>query len=505
MAREPTTRRSRGGWLRAKPDVVRYHAALLDHLFATHAALAQSRWQPGRSSVFITTRPKLREIHAAPFCDRVVHHALVAQWTPLCEPGWIHASFANRLGKGTHAAVDCLERMLRQASAAGPNAHYLQLDIASFFHSIDHARLRQQLACCLRRALKRHQITRADAIALWRPTLAVIADQPGGHARALGSRARFAAVPMHKRLGALGPGRGLPIGNLTSQFFGNVVLDALDQFVKHRLKARWYVRYVDDFVLLAPDAATLADWRERIAEFLQRNLGLRLKHVAEPRPIAAGIDFLGYVLRPAYRLVRRRVVRRCWSMLAAFERTHGLQAHAATNWKIASPLLSQLHARLASYLGHFRHAHSAGLWQRLVARFAWLNALFIAPEAALATSGGLGPDCGLRPRWQLPNPRAGRRLNQQLAVFRSRLPVQELLYACGTRWRIDRAAAPARAVVELDGPAARRQCRAWRAAGTRFAVLTEHPLQRDGRRERRVAAVCHGPSPHSRIRQEPPP
>jgi hypothetical protein len=169
---------------------------------------------------------------------------------------------------------------------------------------------------------------------------------------------------------------GLPIGNLTSQFFANVDLNELDQFVKHTLKCRYYVRYVDDMVLLDPDPAVLVAWREQIAAFLLQRLGLHLRNDDRLQPVANGIDFLGYVLRPDYRLVRQRVVTHLRQKLDHYERS---MATGAT-WRLP-PDTQPLRAMLASYLGHFRHANAhrlvASLWQR----YPWLTWVLRLSEA----------------------------------------------------------------------------------------------------------------------------
>lgn len=292
-------------------DTQAYEASLLDKLVASRDALARwsssGAWHPSRTYSFIVSRPKLREIHAAPFADRVVHHVLVNRLARIYEPVFIHDSYANRLGKGTHAAVDRLQGFMRQASAGGSQGAYaLQLDIANFFNSIH------------------------------RPTLF------------------------------------RPIGNLTSQFFANVYLNALDQFVKHQLKARWYVRYVDDFVLLHPDPAQLLAWRGQIEDFLRQRHSLKLKSLAQPHPLQQGTDFLGYVIRPFYRLARRRVLKRLQCCLRAFARQH-VRPHAldlppghrvqrpglgpCTEWPLAAlPLLRK--RLMASNTDHLVVAHS---------------------------------------------------------------------------------------------------------------------------------------------------
>ena len=140
----------------------------------------------------------------------------------------------------------------------------------------------------------------------------------GAHAVERGPARSFATMPACKRLKNAPSGVGLPIGNLTSQFFANVYLDRLDQFVKHNLKCRHYLRYVDDFVLVHEDPAQLLAWRDAIETFLAESLALRFKELSEPMPVGSGIDFLGYVVRRTYRLPRRRVLRQAQARLAGF-------------------------------------------------------------------------------------------------------------------------------------------------------------------------------------------
>jgi hypothetical protein len=166
-----------------------------------------------------------------------------------------------------------------------------------------------------------------------------------------GSQQLLFNVPKNKTLFGKDNLRGLPIGNLTSQFFANVYLNELDQFAKHTLKARYFLRYVDDFVILSANATELSSHRDRIEEFLAKQLNLRL-HPKRRKllPISSGIDFLGYIIRPGYILVRRRVVNNLREKIRQFRQT-----------KIKD--LRKLYDTVASYLGHFRWANSYRLKQ----------------------------------------------------------------------------------------------------------------------------------------------
>ncbi|MDP4029238.1 MAG: RNA-directed DNA polymerase [Gallionella sp.] len=511
---------------RTTRDTQRYEARLLDHLVSSRDALARFAWRPSRTLAFVVSSPKLREIHAAPFADRVVHHLLTDRLARIYEPVFIHDSYANRVGKGTHAAVDRLQAFMRQAeggrvataiaakacpehdevaaptpmcpaegfvgaaSAANNRAeiaavassnpaiaakacpehdevaaptrlaasgvYALQLDIANFFNSIHRPTLFSLLQQRLVRAVRRQGLEREEANALQAHCRALLQADPAAGVRRKGSPGLFEQVPPHKRLGALGPGVGLPIGNLTSQFFANVYLNELDQFVKHTLKARWYVRYVDDFVLLHADPAQLLAWRGEIERFLAERLRLKLKVRAEPKPVAAGVDFLGYVIRPFYKLVRRRVIHRLYARLAEFERRH-VRPNALRLPPVARDLLR---AQIASYLGHLRHAHAHRLWLRTLERFPWLARIFDQPETdlgALPVGGGLPPKgfiaaapargmpagsgskaartgdkaAPLRPAWE---PAAVSGLAGQYRAFTQRYPAACVLMQVGKNW-----------------------------------------------------------------------
>ncbi|MCK9469817.1 MAG: hypothetical protein M0Q49_10415 [Porticoccaceae bacterium] len=429
---------------RTTRDTQRYEARLLDRLVSSRDALARFAWRPSRTLAFVVSSPKLREIHAAPFSDRVVHHLLTDRLARIYEPVFIHDSYANRVGKGTHAAVDRLQAFMRQlvggglppmdsaAVKAAPTGGYcLQLDIANFFNSIHRPTLFGLLQQRLLRAVRRKGLTRDEARALQAHCRVLLEADPTAGVRRKGSPGLFDQVPPHKRLGALGLGVGLPIGNLTSQFFANVYLNELDQFVKHTLKARWYVRYVDDFVLLHHDPAQLLAWRDEIERFLAERLRLKLKERAEPRSVAAGVDFLGYVIRPFYKLVRRRVIRHLYARLAEFERQH-VRPNA-----LRLPLTARdlLRAQVASYLGHLRHAHSYRLWLHTLERFPWLSWIFDQPENAVGAqyvgAASAATCTSLRPAWE---PAAVSGLAGQYRAFVRRYPDACVLMQVGKNW-----------------------------------------------------------------------
>lgn len=337
---------------RGTRNAQRYEMKWLDHLVETAHALSGRLWRPSRAVAFVVDRPKAREILAADFSDRVVHHLLVPRLARQFEPVFIHDSFSNRQGKGTHGAVDRLQAFLRRAAASGgPRIHYLQLDIANFFNSIDRRRLfgmvlgRLERDCRRRDADPRHLPAEEVSELLWLTRVLLTGNAAAG-ARLRGGATSFARVPPHKRLINAPPEKGLPIGNLTSQFFANVYLDGLDHYVKEVLRAP-YLRYVDDFVLFHDDADVLEDWRQRIARYLE---GRRL--VLHPRKTEIvntqqPARFLGYEL---FRGGRRRLPD------DNVDRFAGRLRALRQRYRAGSVELPVVRQRVSSWVAHAAHA-----------------------------------------------------------------------------------------------------------------------------------------------------
>ena len=276
-----------------------FEAHLERNLCALHAELVAGTWCPGRSICFVVTRPRPREVWAAAFRDRVVHHLLYNHIGPRFLASFIADSCACIPGRGTLYAANRLEHHVRSATAnwARP-AHYLKCDIANFFVAIDKHVLHRQLAA------KVHE-------PWWlRLAEAVLFHDPRADVDVQGSAADLQRVPAHKSLFNAPAHTGLPIGNLSSQFFANVLLDALDQHVKHRIGARHYLRYVDDMLLVHQSPQWLNAALASIDSFLRTQLHCQLnprKTILQPAD--RGIDFVGHVLKPWCRTTRRRTLR----------------------------------------------------------------------------------------------------------------------------------------------------------------------------------------------------
>jgi len=349
---------------RPSENQLRFETRWIDELLKLQQELVAGAWVPAVPTCFVAKLPKAREIHAPDFRDRVVHHWLVPQLERIYEPVFIHDAFSNRTGKGTHAAVDRLQSFMRQVQSGQGGGWYLQLDVHNFFNSIH----RPTLYALLKERITRHGLPPEAR----RATHALLRHSPLRAGVNLAcSSAELALVPPHKRLANAAPGCGIAIGTLSSQFFANVYLNELDQFVKHELKARRYVRYVDDFVLVHESRDELVAWQAAIARFLNERLRLKLKQEVKLRPLDAAVDFLGYVTRATHRTVRRRVVNHARAKLSAWRRGRGRRIHATADD------LRALRSMWASYAGHFSHAASGRLHARLHREFPWLRRALI--------------------------------------------------------------------------------------------------------------------------------
>lgn len=283
---------------RNKANALQFEIDAEENILKLQRSLEDRSYRPSRSILFATTKPKLREIFASNFTDRVVHHILVKELEKIWEPIFVHDSYSCRRGKGTHKAVVQLHKFLRQASCNGNlKCYYLQLDIKDFFQSIN----KDILFNLLKQKI-------SDPKILWLTQVILFWDCTKSYSFR-GNKRLLSFVPQHKSLFGKDNQKGLPLGNLTSQFFANVYLNELDKFVKHTLKAQYYLRYVDDFVIVATDIKRLEIFKAQIEQFLSNRLDLRV-HPSRQKllPISNGIDFLGYIVRPNYVLVRRRVI-----------------------------------------------------------------------------------------------------------------------------------------------------------------------------------------------------
>lgn len=324
---------------RFQRSVARFNFHLERELFRLQEELLAQTYQPGTYHEFTIYEPKKRMISAAPYRDRVIHHALCNVIEPIFERTFIFDSYACRVGKGTHRAVDRFTKFCRQ------QRYVLKADIQKYFPSVDHSVLKE----LMRRKIR-------DPQALWLVDLIIDSSNA--------QEPVTTYFPRDDLFTSIERRRGIPIGNLTSQFFANVYLNPLDHFVKEQLRCKHYIRYCDDFVVLGDDKDWLHETRARIEEYL---ISLRLK--LHPRksqvfPVKDGTDFLGYRIFPTHRRVRRDSIIR-------FRRRMRLLQEAYTKGEVSS---SHIRQSVQSWLGHVSHADSYELRRQLLREITFVKA-----------------------------------------------------------------------------------------------------------------------------------
>lgn len=266
---------------RYTPAVAAFEYDLEKNLIEIEEELRRETYQLGGYHSFEIDKPKRRLVNAAPFRDRVVHHALMNVIEPLFERQFVFDSYANRKGKGTHAALGRATYFLRRYP------YVMHLDVRQFFPSVDHEILISILSRTIgdEQAMKLAQkiISSGNGVQAGEYDMVYF---PGDTIFSASCR------------------RGLPIGNLTSQHWANVYLNELDQYAKRVLKCRAYTRYVDDILIFGNDTNSLHETKRGVVEFLQ-SLRLTLHETkAQPRPAQTGVPFLGFQVFPNYRRLK---------------------------------------------------------------------------------------------------------------------------------------------------------------------------------------------------------
>lgn len=304
---------------RRRFDVQVFERNLEDNLFNLHNELKAKSYRHGAYREFYVNDPKRRHIHKAEVNDRIVHHLLYKYLYSLFDKTFIYDSYSCRLNKGTHRAVRRLEKYARIVSRNyTQDCWVLKLDIKQFFASVDH----EILTRIITKKVK-------DVNILW------LIDETLGSFCTDNSRCA-----------------GIPLGNLTSQVFANIYLNELDQFIKHHLKIKHYIRYADDFVTIDSDKNNLLLLIDTLKCFLDKNRKLELHpNKITLRKLSWGIDFCGYIVLPFYNVVRTK-----------------------TKYRIFRKILSEKvnSQGLQSYLGYFAHANSYRKVQSLKNQF-YLN------------------------------------------------------------------------------------------------------------------------------------
>jgi len=299
---------------RSKIDVASFEINLEDNLFQLHQELKNNTYSHFNYTSFFIQDPKLRHIHKAATRDRVFHQAIFRVLNPIFEPAFIFDSYSSRKIKGIHKAVERFNYFARKVSQNNTrNCRVLKCDIKKFFDSLDHQILLNLIK------------------------------------KRIGDKRVISLVEGIINSFETEPNKGIPLGNVTSQVFANIYLNQLDQFVKHQLNIKYYIRYTDDFVILDKDTKFLKSLVAKINEFLRKHLKFSLhKEKLFIRKYRSGVDVLGYINFPYHRILRIKTKNRMFRRM--LEKTKELQSDELDE--------ESFNQSLQSYFGLITHCDS---------------------------------------------------------------------------------------------------------------------------------------------------
>lgn len=299
---------------RYREEVLRFTDNLEEELYSLVDDLLAGIYRQGEARRFVIYEPKKRDIYALPFRDRVVQHMINSKIEPIIEKRFYYHSYACRKGKGMHKAADYAQECLRNLSFEGKQVYALKADIHKYFNSVDHEVLKQILS----RIFKDKGLL---------TLLFYVIDSYGED------------------------GRGLPVGNLLSQLFANMVLNELDDFVKNELGVKYYIRYMDDFIIIHNDREHLEEVLQKIKAFLGKWLKLTLNPKTQIINTKNGLDFCGYRIYKDYRKIRKRSPKHIRAAIRAYR-----------SGKITKEKLLMIYT---SWKGHAEHADTYKLRMKI--------------------------------------------------------------------------------------------------------------------------------------------
>lgn len=330
---------------RYREDVLIFNRNLEEHLIEIQNELIYEMYEVGKYHSFYVYEPKKRLIMSLPFRDRIVQWAIYQQLFPFYEKAFIEDSYACRRGKGTHKAADKLQYWLRQTDRKPERYYYLKMDIAKYFYRVDHDILLKILSRRIKDTKLLNllgKIINCESMSFGLP----VGKEPD-------------EVEITDRL----CNKGMPIGNLTSQMFANIYLNEVDQYAKHELKLHYYIRYMDDIIILHHDKKYLAKIKEQLRIFLDDNLRLDLNKKTAIRPCSTGIEFVGYRIWSTHRKLKKKTA-------VKIKRSIKKQIEMVCIGKESREKLAR---SIDSYRGILSHCNSHGLRQKL-------NKLFVRKE-----------------------------------------------------------------------------------------------------------------------------
>jgi RNA-directed DNA polymerase len=327
-------------------------------LFELHSEIINRYYEPRKSIYFIVDRPVKREIFAASFRDRVIHHFIFNSISPIFEGLFISDSYSCRKGKGTHCGIRRIDHFIRSCSENySKDCYILKLDIKGYFMAMNRALLFEKVKSGLLH--DRHEYVRNLPLIHYLVEKTIFND-PTKNCTVKGNKADWTGLPKDKSLFHAQPNCGLPIGNLTSQLFGNIYLNEFDHFVKRDLKIRFYGRYVDDFILIHNDKEYLKSLVPVIKTYLLNHLELQL----HPQKIylqhyTKGVKYLGAVIKPHRIYIANRTK---GNFYEAIERQNKIARENRPSKEEKEGFLSSMN----SYLGIMKHYKTYNAKKRMI-------------------------------------------------------------------------------------------------------------------------------------------
>jgi retron-type reverse transcriptase len=308
---------------------------LEENIFQLHRDLKNKTYRHGPYKGFYIRDPKQRHIHKATVIDRILHHAVFSVINPIFEPTFISNSFSCRIGHGTHKGVNVLKKITQKVSRNNTHRCFvLKCDVQKFFASIDH----ETLLSIFGKRVK-------DDDAMWLLKAIIESYKTETDEKSIKIRPK-----------------GVPIGNLTSQLFANAYMNEFDQFIKHVLRVRHYVRYTDDFAITSDSPEYLKNLLPLISEFLKNKLFVNLyPNKIILSSICQGVDFLGYVIFPKYKLIRSKTRHRMFKKLEK----------RIDEYRLGNINKSSVEQSIQSYLGVLSHANTHKIQTKLLNKF-WI-------------------------------------------------------------------------------------------------------------------------------------
>lgn len=324
------------------------------YIFELADDIRNGTYQPGRSIAFIVTKPVKREVFAAQFRDRIVHHWLIKKLNPFFKKVFIEDAYACRTGKGTHFGIRRMRDFIQECAQENEGEAYDKLE--AFIAKNDQVEDKLFLLDMARR---------------------IIFNDPTKNCFIKADKSLWDDLPKDKSLFHSPAESGLPIGNLTSQVFANFYLNDLDHFIKEKLHIKYYGRYVDDFVLVHPDRQYLGGLIPIIENYLKTNLQLQLhpkKRYLQHH--SKGLAFLGVMIKPNRIYVGNRIKSNFFTVLKQ-------QNEVVSTSPIDKSVVMQFVSRMNSYLGIMKHYHTFRLRQHIIQKkmnLGWWKFIFVKSQ-----------------------------------------------------------------------------------------------------------------------------